>query len=50
MRLGIGKVVTTVVVIVTVTSALPRGDIDEVVDPPLEDPEWYTSKSTESLR
>ena len=50
MRLGIGKVVTTVVVIVTVTSGLPREDIDEVVDPPLEEPEWYTAKSMKSLR
>ena len=46
-----------VVVLVTVTSAvtvsvLPRDDIDEVVDPPVGEPDsdWYSSRSTDSFR
>ena len=43
-----------VVVFVTATSmvvaGLPREDIDEVVDPPAEEPDWYSSRNTDSSR
>ena len=47
MRIAVAVFVTAASVVV---AGLPREDIDEVVDPPAEEPDWYSSGNRDYLR
>ena len=49
MRTAVAVLVTVTSVVVA-ASAIPLEDIDEVVDPPDGEPDWYSSQSTDSFR